>query len=185
MQNLPQKTYWRIMSGWGKTAVKRNQEMYDEAFHYKRDTDYFALSTNNLIISNNGMTVGLAVNDNISTFGTYIANCTNSKSYIFKWTFEIVKVSLEVGIGLIDANKMHLFQGQTHFHFQEGTRYAYTSEGRLHNNKSSGDWNNNEYQAGDIIKMELNNTKKTISFYKNNILIYMMKKIKSLQYKLA
>ena len=116
------------MSGWGKTAVKRNQEMYEEAFNYMRDSDYFASPTQNLTISNNGMTVGLVVNDNISTFGSYIADCTASTERIFRWTFKIVAVSLEVGIGLVDADKMQIFQGQSHFHNQEDTQYAYTSD---------------------------------------------------------
>ena len=133
------------------------------------------------------MTVTLVDNDRISTYGTFIADCKGSSS-IYRWILKATEAALEVGIGLVDADTMNVFENKRCFYHQDdGVSYAYTDPGRFYNNNSSADsiGKTMGYRTGDTIMMELDSKTKIISFHKNSKLMYEMKDIKPLKYRLA
>ena len=159
------------------------QELIDLCMIYYFIGEHFAILVKNVEISDEGMTV-TAPTEPTAAFGHLVVDCNKSSS-IYRWTLKITNLSMQVAVGVVDANQMDIFLNNTHFMYERSaTNYAYGYSGRFYDSGRDGTQGSG-YNNDDTVTIELNSKNKTISFYTNGKFAGDIKAIKPLQYKLA
>ena len=198
MQEVDKLTVY-LVSGYIRLKIQKfindkiiPQEIVDICILYYFITEYFAVIGEGIVCSDDKKTITLPLkhsswNRHRDCFGSFIADCNND-NIIYKWIIKINNDALEVGVGVIDADKLDEYKAEkTFYRYAKGLHYAYRSNGYIHSHQDlvKGFFVGVFYGSDDVISIKIDTELSVISFYKNEKLIRGIKHIKMVKYRLV